>query len=542
MNILILITCVVLVAAMSIHAQEIFDAVRKGDLPKVKELIEKDPRLFEAKNSRSSTPLHVASDVNNSAIVRYLIEKGADIRARNDNNSYTPLMFAGLEAAKVLVEKGADVNYETPYGLTVLFHAFDTGKKEVAEYLLDAGAIIPVTQNTYSTLLPIRALRSGSQRYLEIYLQQGFDPLAQSEAENTLLHYAAGSQSIELVNRLIDLGVPINKKNIYGWTALHSAAYYGSQSVVELLIHKGLDKNSRTIDGKSPYNLADEAKKTETANYLKAHGADLSAPKFPEIAGEYFGQPKPEKKAVPFAPVLFAFSIHSSLTFTPDGKEAYWSVQKTGGNEIVVSKMIDGQWTKPSVFSKGDAPFISPDGKKFYFNHPGERRWVICARNKTPSGWSEPYELPDSVNSIPNIYWHRSVDKKGNLFFGTYRHPTTRIYFSEYKDGTYSEPRLFESSKEADIQMPYIAPDGSYLIFSKFVRRTTSIIFKKKDGTWTEERDINEIVGAKRILCPIVTHDGKYLFFISELDGKAVAFWVEVGFIEELKKTELREG
>jgi ankyrin repeat protein len=527
--------------AQGLYAQEIFDAIRSGDLAKVKELVERDPQLLKGKNATSSTPLHVAADVDNVAIVKYLIEKGADVHAL-DFEPNTPLMYAGLETAKILVEKGADINYQNPFGRTVLWWTYFRGKKEAAEYLLDAGAKLPEegTPSAYDLLR--MALRCGSMKFLEKSLRRGLDPLVESEAKNTLLHHATASNSIELVNKLIELGVPLHKANIYGWTSLHSAAYYGAQAVVEWLIKKGSDKNARTIDGKTPYNLADEANKTETANYLKAQGADLSAPKFPEIAGEYFGQPKPGKKAVPFAPAFFAFSIHSPLTFTPDGKEAYWSVQKSGGNEIIVSKMIGGQWTKPSLFSKGDAPFISPDGKKFYFNHPGQRSWVICARDKTPSGWSEPHELPDIVNSIPDIYWHRSVDKKGNLFFGTYRHPRTRIYFSEYKDGTYGEPRLFESSKEADIQMPYIAPDGSYLIFTKFGRGTGTIVFRKKDGTWTEERDINEIVGAKRIGCPIVTHDGRYLFFLSDLDGKSVPFWVDAGFIKEMRKSTLKEN
>lgn len=542
LSIIIVFTTVIL-SVQSIFAQEIFDAIRSGDLAKVKELVEKDPQLVKARyRSFQSTPLHVAADANNAAIVKYLIEKGADINALN-TEPYTPLMYAGLETAKILVEKGADINYQNRFGRTVLIHAYWRGKKEAAEYLLDAGAKLPEEGTRHANSVLINALRCGSIKYLEKSLRRGLDPLVESKAKNTLLHHAAASNSIELINKLMELGVPLHKANIYGWTPLHSAAYYGAQSVVEWLIQKGLDKNARTIDGKTPYHLADEAKQTETANYLKAQGTDLSAPKFPEIAGEYFGQPKPGKKAVPFAPVLFSSSIHATVTFTPDGKEAFWSVQKSGGNEIIGSKMIDGQWTKPSVFSKGDAPFISPDGNKFYFNHGDEakRRWVICAQDKTPSGWSEPYELPDIVNSLPNIYWHRSVDKNGNLFFGTYRHPMTRIYFSEYKDGTYSEPRLFESSKEADITMPYIAPDGSYLIFTKFGQGTGTIVFKKKDGMWTEEKDINEIVGVNPVFCPIVSHDGKYLFFMSELDGKAVPYWVDASFIEDLRKEALKD-
>ncbi|MDH4270745.1 MAG: ankyrin repeat domain-containing protein [Candidatus Aminicenantes bacterium] len=95
--------------ASRMNAQEIFDAVRNGDLAKVKELIEKDPKLVNAKNSLSATPLHIAAEVDHAEIAKYLIEKGADVHALN---SYllTPLNDSGLQVARILVENGADVN------------------------------------------------------------------------------------------------------------------------------------------------------------------------------------------------------------------------------------------------------------------------------------------------------------------------------------------------------------------------------------------------------------------------------------------------
>ena len=50
------------------QAQEIFDAIRNGDLAKVKEFVEKDPELVKSRNARQSTPLYVAVDRNNEQI------------------------------------------------------------------------------------------------------------------------------------------------------------------------------------------------------------------------------------------------------------------------------------------------------------------------------------------------------------------------------------------------------------------------------------------------------------------------------------------
>ena len=68
------------------QAQEIFGAVHNGDLAKVKELVEKDPRLIKTRSANQSTPLHVAVDVNSEPIARYFIDKGADLNAVNGNN------------------------------------------------------------------------------------------------------------------------------------------------------------------------------------------------------------------------------------------------------------------------------------------------------------------------------------------------------------------------------------------------------------------------------------------------------------------------
>jgi ankyrin repeat protein len=180
---------IALILSQSINAQEIFDAIRKGDLAKVKELVEKDPQLVKAKNTRQSTPLHVAVDLNNEPIARYLIEKGADLNAVN-SNFWAPLFYAKeKEIAKLLVEKGADINFKASNGTAVSWLLLYR-RKEVAEYLLEKGVKLPEIGTNQSIGLLIQSLKSGSIKFLEKYMQQGFNPLYESEEKNNLLHYA----------------------------------------------------------------------------------------------------------------------------------------------------------------------------------------------------------------------------------------------------------------------------------------------------------------------------------------------------------------
>jgi len=107
---IILMALILFVTPPIAQAQEIFDAIRNGDQAKVKELIEKDPEFLKAKNANLSTPLHVAADVDNEPITRYLIEKGAGPNATNRSKN-TPLNYVkSTDVTKLLIERGADIN------------------------------------------------------------------------------------------------------------------------------------------------------------------------------------------------------------------------------------------------------------------------------------------------------------------------------------------------------------------------------------------------------------------------------------------------
>jgi hypothetical protein len=266
-------------------------------------------------------------------------------------------------------------------------------------------------------------------------------------------------------------------------------------------------------------------------------------PRFPVLTGDYLGQPAPGKKAVPFAADLIAdqFNFHGTVVFSPDGNEVYWSV--AGGIRILNSKRVDGVWTEPKVaIPDADVPFISPDGNKLFFmsikRDKGAKTEAVCVMDKTSTGWSEPRPLPGAVNSVLDLHWQFSVDNGGNLFFGTIN---SGVQFSEFANGAYGTPKVIEELKDVKAFSPFIAPDGSYLIVTEHREDLAlHIFFKKGDGTWTKGTDISEQIGASgEALCPIVTHDGKYLFFLKGVGDRTVPYWVDASFIEELRKTAL---
>ena len=138
---LLLILCLVAAAA----AQELYDAVKAGDLDKVREIIDRDPKIVNIPNPSGETILFGAVAQGKPEIVAYLISKGADVN--HENNFHTaPLHLAcrrnlPVEIVRLLVEHGADVNAVSKYQGRPLDMAYENAAESVIRYLTSKGAV-----------------------------------------------------------------------------------------------------------------------------------------------------------------------------------------------------------------------------------------------------------------------------------------------------------------------------------------------------------------------------------------------------------------
>ena len=93
---------------------------------------------MEYKDGNNRTALSWAAEAGNKAIVKQLLEKGADPEAK-DLNGQTPLFYAvgNIEVVKLLLEKGANPESKDRYGRTPLSRAVAHGYKEVVKLLME---------------------------------------------------------------------------------------------------------------------------------------------------------------------------------------------------------------------------------------------------------------------------------------------------------------------------------------------------------------------------------------------------------------------
>lgn len=129
-------------------ALSIYDACAVGDRDRALQLLTEDPRLIAFLSHDGWTPLHLASFFGQKALVEFLLDHGADIHVVSKNEqSVMPLHSAlanrQVETAALLIERGADIEARQPtYEYTPLHYAAANGLAPIVRTLLDCGAKI----------------------------------------------------------------------------------------------------------------------------------------------------------------------------------------------------------------------------------------------------------------------------------------------------------------------------------------------------------------------------------------------------------------
>ena len=87
---------------------------------------------------------------------------------------------------------------------------------------------------------------------------------------------AVKTGNIEAVKQHLDAGADVNAKGKYGRTPLHYAATRGLKKIIELLIARGADVNTKIevgdYKGQTPLDGAIQWNHTEIADLLRKHG------------------------------------------------------------------------------------------------------------------------------------------------------------------------------------------------------------------------------------------------------------------------------
>ncbi|MFJ8219748.1 ankyrin repeat domain-containing protein [Bacillus cereus] len=126
--------------------REIRNAIKIGDINRMKQLMGYDTKLLNAKTS-FGTWLHIAAKKGNLDIVKFLVEEGIDIDARGgtfDSSALNSAAGSGyLDIVKYLVRASAELDVSLAKR-NPLFGAIYGGYKNVVEFLVEKGIDISI--------------------------------------------------------------------------------------------------------------------------------------------------------------------------------------------------------------------------------------------------------------------------------------------------------------------------------------------------------------------------------------------------------------
>ena len=260
-------------AALPEGETALMTAARTGDAAAVRVLLVRgaDPNAID--RFRGQTALMWAASRNNADAVHALAELGAAIHARTESTSrapngnrlfyappptgFTALAFAArgghLDALRVLLAAGADVNDTLSDGQSALVVAVANANWELADYMLDRGAdpnLAGAGWNALHQLLRTRRMNTGF----------GFPaPIPSGSVD-----------SIDVLKKMIALGGDVdarmttngmkdgqrNRLNRLGATPFFLAAKVTDTEAMRVLVEAGADTVTPNADGTTPLMVA----------------------------------------------------------------------------------------------------------------------------------------------------------------------------------------------------------------------------------------------------------------------------------------------
>ncbi|HEX3109668.1 MAG TPA: ankyrin repeat domain-containing protein [Thermoanaerobaculia bacterium] len=215
-------------------SEEFVKAVSASDLTTVNAMLQSDPTLASATNSRG---------ISVTMVAMFAIPKGAEVFRDPKSNDvlqavlarkpkfglYETAAFGTAEQLDALLKEDPKrVAERTPFGWTPLHIAAFAGNVATTELLISRGADVNSRAKSKFRNTPLQtALLSGQYATAKLLLDHGADPLVR-QAE--------------------------------GITPMHEAAQNGREDLVKLLLSYGAEVTSRADDGSTPMDLAKKAK------------------------------------------------------------------------------------------------------------------------------------------------------------------------------------------------------------------------------------------------------------------------------------------
>jgi len=550
MKLLLLILSFLVLLPISIFAQtnEIFDFVKANNIDKVKALIENTPSLVNSKDMDGRTPLHWAARGVYFEIMEYLIKKGADVNAKDNNQIYPiesvtvrnhPLslkllidngaktdvsdnegsyiihiaaQYGYIEEIKILLENGSYLEIKDNYQRTPLIIASrEGGDYETVKYLIEKGANInAVDKNGYSPI-SLAAWR-GYENIVNLLLDKNAVIIVSGKDGSKLLQYACDKKLIKLYKKIILEGGDIFSLNSNFQTPMYWASIGGAEEIIEDLIKKGMSVNSKDIYGWTPLHYACYFGRDTVVEILIKNGANLDE-KTPLNETPFYLAHLRENLSI--TDILTSKGANQDTIVSTDLTGEYFGQKKPGNKpEIfapgIVSRLKGGHsnitfspdgsmafWTEWNLTETGFS-----NGSKLLFSKIRNHKWIL------PQVVLSRGDCPFFSVDGTRIYFRASISASDG------ESPRDGIWYFETKDTAFSKPKYLDFDVDKySLYWHYSFDRFGNLYFSGSNGLSRSVL---KDGVYLEPKKLCEIFNpAYNGDSPYIDPDGNYIIFSS---------------------------
>lgn len=228
------------------------------------------------------SPVAIAASLGYCELLELLVERGADPnfdRCGTDLPIVHAIRAGHLHAVQVLVHLGANINAFDWYRTSPLREAISAGRDDVIRMLLEYGVDVHEFRYPYKDYCQTPLHLAASCNYLHaitMLTDNGADVRLCDTRGRTALFYAADSGHVPAIRLLIERGCKVNIQDHGGKSALHIAAGKGDVEAIDTLVELGANVQIQRIEEGSPLSAAVGAGHIEAAETLISHGADVN--------------------------------------------------------------------------------------------------------------------------------------------------------------------------------------------------------------------------------------------------------------------------
>lgn len=231
-------------------------AAHQGMLDELRRIVDANPSVVHERGGDGQTPLHFAATPE---IAAFLLDRGADLNARDIDHASTPAQWAvhgRPDVVRFLLSRGAEPD---------VFMACAIGEADLVRRMLAADPTLAhakVTPERFPAAPP-----AAGHIYL-FTIGTGATPL----------HAAAQAGWAEVAALLLDAGADVNAPGGYDdATPLHSAAWHERPDVARLLLDRGadIDRRSGRLHRNTPLGWAIVAGSLGMVELLLGRGAPI---------------------------------------------------------------------------------------------------------------------------------------------------------------------------------------------------------------------------------------------------------------------------